>query len=235
VVERLLDQTAEPLALLDVLLPEDNPARMAEHDQLALTALSSQITFGNKTENWKRSLELLDRLSPLAASTAAKERIAHNRKIVQSNFDSSLCFFCKQEASKDDAALEVKMHGDVKTEWVPGGTRTTWRHCAVKIPRCPACKALHGKAENAGAGMGCGGVLAVVLGIIACVLMSNSEWGWFFVVLLGAGAAGWWCAWGIKHKPALGSVLPHASHKEHARIKELLAEGWTWGERPGAQ
>lgn len=235
VVDRLLDQTAEALTLLDLFLPEDNPARIAEHDQIALAALSCQISFGNKTENWERCLELFDRVTSLAASTAAKERVSHNRKVVQSNFDSSWCFFCKQEASKDDAGMEVKMHGNVQRIPTYGGVRITWQHAAVKVPRCPACKTLHGKIGNANAGMGCGGVLAVVLGIIACILMSNSEWGWFLIVVLGAGLASWWCACGIKNKPALGSVLPEASHKEHPRIKELLAEGWTWGERPNTQ
>jgi len=61
------------------------------------------------------------------------------------------------------------------------------------------------------------------------------QMGELFVVLLGAGATACWCARSNENKPALGSVLPEASTKEYPRIKEPLAQGWTWGERPNTQ
>jgi hypothetical protein len=137
--QRLLEQTAEPLALLDLLLAEDNPARIAEHDQVALAALSCVISYGNKTDNWKRALELLDRLAPLAASTAGKERIAKEKKTVQGNFEGSRCWFCEADQGDEKFRIEVPMYGDVQHIPIPGGTRMTWRHMTVKLPRCKSC------------------------------------------------------------------------------------------------
>ena len=134
--QRLLEQTAEPLALLDLLLAEDNPARIAEHDQVALAALSCVISYGNKTDNWKRALELLDRLAPLAASTAGKERIAKEKKTVQGNFEGSRCWFCQRNEGSEKAGIKRKMHGNVQTL----GSKVSWTHREVTIPRCKACK-----------------------------------------------------------------------------------------------
>ncbi|MGC8989099.1 MAG: Hsp70 family protein, partial [Verrucomicrobiia bacterium] len=114
VAERLLDQTADALALLDFLSSENSPARIAEHDQVALTALGCCILFGNKTLNWKRALELQDMLASLAASTAVKDRISHNRAILQDNFNSTVWWFCGQNQGDEKCAVEVKMHGDVQ-------------------------------------------------------------------------------------------------------------------------
>ena len=235
VAERVLDLTAKPLGLLDVLLANDNPARVAEHDQVALTALSCLIAFGNKTTNWKRTSELIERLRSLAASTAAKERIEENCKTVRDNLESSRCFFCKQEESKDDATLEVKMHGNVQRIPTYGGVQVTWQHCTVGVPRCPACKAAHSRLDT---GMGLGALVGGLMGLPGCFAIVNADGdAWFgglivIGILTGIGSGiGYAIASSMKPK----GVRPESSKSEHPRIKELLAEGWAWGEAPNTQ
>ncbi len=228
VIERLLEQTSGPLALFDLLLPENNPARIAEHDQVALAALSCQIAFGNKTDNWKRSLELLNRLTPLAASTAAKERIAHNQKIVQNNFEDALCWFCGQNPGDDKFVHEVGMHGEIQHIPIPGGTRTTWRHMKVKVPRCQACRSEASKQENIGTAVWVG----FLPGCGVWVAMSAHD----LVV------PGFFVGMSI---PVILGIITNRHAKKHSRpglkkraatdysvIKKLQSEGWTFGEKP---
>jgi len=230
IAEDLLKNTKEPLGLLDLLLHEDNPARMAEHDQIALTALSCIIIFCNKTENWRRSLELLDMLAPLAASTATKERILENWKIVKEIADSLMCFFCKQNVGTDKSALEVEMHGDVHVEDLVYGRRITWRHCKVKVPRCPSCKKAHRFLDI---GITFGAIVVGVFGLRKCV--ENMDKGDVFgglvvlAIFVGVGMAiGYMIAKSLIPK----GIRPRSSKAEYPQIKELLAQGWTWGKRP---
>lgn len=140
VTERLLDQTSGLLAALDLLLSDAHSARQAEHDQVAQAALICQITFGNKTGRHSRSLYLIDRLSPVAASDGVRARIAQNRQIVATNREGGLCWFCNQEDAVEELAEAVAMYGDVKRIQVEGGIRVTWQHTKVLVPQCELCK-----------------------------------------------------------------------------------------------
>ncbi len=87
IAQQLIDQTKPLLAVLDCLLPGGNPIRDGIHDEIALCAVACQIQFGNKTENWKLSSEILKLSRSLAVSEAVKIRINENAKIVQENAD----------------------------------------------------------------------------------------------------------------------------------------------------
>ena len=124
------------------------------------------------------------------------------------------------------------MHGDVQRIAIPNGVRTTWRHITVKLPRCSACKELQHKLDQANLAVGWAGFLTVAQSIIALILTANGEWGWFVLFLLGAIGAGYWWTRAVKSRRPLKGAVPSVSHKEYPQIKELLAEGWTWGASP---
>jgi formylglycine-generating enzyme required for sulfatase activity len=88
VTRRLIEQTRPLLAVLDCVLPQGNPTRDGAHDEVALRVLACQIPFGNKTENWKVSLELVELALPIAASESARQRIRENIEIVRKNAES---------------------------------------------------------------------------------------------------------------------------------------------------
>ncbi len=67
------------------MLPEGHATREAAHDEVALTGLSTQISFGNKTENWVESRRLLDLVRGVAASASTRNRIDRNIAIVDEN------------------------------------------------------------------------------------------------------------------------------------------------------
>lgn len=147
-VARRLQQQAGPLLeVMDRLLPAGNPMRDGVHDEVALRALGCQIQHGNKTENWKTSKDLLEMTLPMAASESAKGRIQDNLRIVTANLESQqmfgTCFFCKQNKADDAVGIEVKMHGEVVRTPTFQGTRITWKHGSIKVPRCGECRVAH--------------------------------------------------------------------------------------------
>ena len=95
VARRLLDQAIPLLAALDCMLPSDNSTRIHTHDEVALCTRSCQITFGNKTENWKRSEELLEQALAVAISESARIRIEDELAIVRENAKSG-AFWCEE-------------------------------------------------------------------------------------------------------------------------------------------
>jgi hypothetical protein len=139
-VEKLLENTAQALLTLDALLPEEHPARQAEHDQVAIAALLAVIAFGNKTANWKRCLELLEKIKPIAVGAATIERIEEAIAIAKRNLEASQCWFCGENPADDKCAEQVPMYGNVQTQYVSyNQTRTTWNYLTVKVPRCQVC------------------------------------------------------------------------------------------------
>jgi hypothetical protein len=143
VARRLLDQARPLLAIVDCLLPSRNPTRDGAHDEVALCALTCEIAFGNKTENWKVFLELLERTLPLAAGESARTRIEENIRVVKENIEVGTCWFCGKAPTHDSASINVNMYGDVRTEFTGMGTRTTWKYGSVRVPRCATCKRIH--------------------------------------------------------------------------------------------
>lgn len=82
---RLLKEAGPLLAAVDCVLAQGHPTREALHDEVALGALACQISYGNKTDGWKTSVELLQQALPLAVSESARHRIEENLKIVRDN------------------------------------------------------------------------------------------------------------------------------------------------------
>ncbi len=81
------ERTQGPLSVIDAVLPEDDVTRSSLHDLVSEAMLDGQIAFGNKTDNWSQSLELLDLAGRVAAGVAVKERINQNRTILEKNIE----------------------------------------------------------------------------------------------------------------------------------------------------
>ena len=77
---RLLEESAPLLRTIDAVLPADHPVRRDLHDRIAEAGLNCALAFGNETENWKRSVEILDRVSGLALGQSTRSRIEENRE-----------------------------------------------------------------------------------------------------------------------------------------------------------
>ncbi len=234
VTHRLIEQTKPLLAVIAGLLPEGNSVRDAAHDEVALRALACQIPFGNKTDNWSESLVLNTLISGIAASESAKNRIADNRRIIKSNLEYATCWFCKDKPAEDDAAVEVKMHGDVTRTPTYQGTNVQWRTSTIKVPRCGVCRTGHAFTPKY---QGMALAFSFFLGMGGCSVVNNAQQfrglpllgiGFFFVCLIiGAILGG---ALDKKNKPQ--GIQPESGKNNYPRIKELQAKGWVFGEKP---
>jgi len=109
VVRLLLKQVKPPLALLDRLLPAADPMRQCAHDDVADCALQCQVIYGNATEDWRTSLELLEKVLPVAGSESTRLRLQQNIDIVKDNIKFGLCFFC-QENPPDEVIVATPPH-----------------------------------------------------------------------------------------------------------------------------
>jgi len=87
--ERLMAEAGPLLQLVDRLLPDEHPSRQLLHDDVATAALSCQVKFGNRTDDWPASAQLLERALEIASGSSARTRIEENLEIVRRNADSN--------------------------------------------------------------------------------------------------------------------------------------------------
>jgi hypothetical protein len=235
---RLLEQTRFLLGVVDCLLPLDHPTRIALHDEVALRALGCQIVHGNKTEDWKTAVELIEQILPIAISESARSRIRQNLTTVRNNRDMALCWFCQKNQGDEKCAIEVKMHGDVQRIPIYNGVRVTWRHNTFKVSRCASCSAAHAEQTRIG-NIGCGiaflWFIAIGSGLGALGNFNEQDMGVALSLMAVCGG----CIWGIiaakkrqKKIPKLVGIKPESDYKDYPIIKEMRAKGWNFGEQP---
>ena len=232
VATELLKETAPLLSVIDLLLPKEDVARVNAHDEVATAAMQCQILHGNKTADWKTSLDILQEALRLVGSESVLSRIRKNIEIVTINMKVNLCFFCERNQADNDSVIEVGMHGEVQK--IPTGYnsyRITWRHGKIKVPRCAECKRNHERTTNWTAGIGSlGGIIGGIVGLAISAATDN----FFFLFLFAAIGA---TAGGIfghhrAHSQAAGEYKPLSKQNEYSVIKDRLSEGWAFGEEP---
>jgi len=230
VTRDLIANSTPLLATVDALLPDNDPIRQGLHDQVATTALSCQIGYGNNTEDWEESLALLEATLPLATGDAVRGRLEDNIEIVKRNLAGSMCWFCGQNSADDKAVLDVKMYGDVTRTPTWNGVQVQWRHGTFSVPRCPRCRSAH---TTQGAWTGTCGTIGVLLGFGGCIAgASNDAFGTGFLMLVLGSAIGFGIGAAIGSAQRPQGVKPESAKSEFPAIKELVAEGWTFGEKP---
>jgi len=93
IVRELLDQAAQPLALVDAMLPDGDMSRTELHDGLAEAMLEGLVAFGNHTEDWTESGTVLELVLGVAAGDTVRTRVSSNRDIVRTNTDDGF-YWC---------------------------------------------------------------------------------------------------------------------------------------------
>ncbi len=214
----LIDKTAILLKTIDKLLPDGHPTRNSIHDEIASQILGSTVSFGNKTENHSKSLDLAKRALSISASESVRQRIETNIETITNNLRYSTCWFCENNRSEDEAALSVKMYGDV----VRSGNQVRWRHFQVHVPRCKQCRSIHGRITL----IGWAGAL---LGIILWIVVGANTNGWIgFAFFTGCLIIGLILAPLSRPEKVAGE-----GHMKHfPDVQKLLSQGWVIGDKP---
>ena len=237
IAERLLVQCKPMLAALDIMLPAGNSARDASHDEIAMIGLGCQVVFGRKTENWKRSVEVLTEFVPVAAGAATRAKINDNLAIVRSNRDMKICFFCGENDLDEKCGIEKKLFGDV--ERTPNfniigmrtGTKITWRKRTVIVPRCLRCK----KAQSLSVGWTVAAVItSIATGITACAIQSDVAGadGLNVLMLIGFSVGGSVLGGILSPRYFRKNIRPEGHADKYADVQELLKKGWRFGTEP---
>ncbi|MFV2213258.1 hypothetical protein ACFHW2_23925 [Actinomadura sp. LOL_016] len=230
---RVLEHSESTLEALGAVLPPTHPLLEGIRDEIAERVQQCTVLYGNKTKDWATAEEILERAEPLAATVTIKSRIRKNIDTVGENRLYATCWFCRENPADEDAAYEKKMHGDVQQQVVgyypARQIQTTWRKLTARVPRCDACAAAHKDRGRKVTGLGCGAnvvVLVVAVALIAAGAPPLLPIGLIFLDVIGFFVV-----------MASGNVdgLPkqaHATLGEWPPIREQLAAGWQFGEKP---
>lgn len=224
----LVEETKPLLTAFDALLGGGDAACDAVHDEVASTALRCQIPYGNKTKNWRASLQLLELIKPVAAGPTLRNRIDENIKTVRENIEFASCWFCGENDAVAGAAHSVSMYGDVSRQWALTGTKIQWRRTAVSVPRCKRCEKAHAQSSSFKL---LGAVVGLVAGGLTCAAADS---GTGFVVGLVGAFVGWGIGAAVSSSKRPSHVKPLSHAKEYPSVSGLLAMGWSIGERPSS-
>lgn len=219
----LLTGASQPLDVVRKLLDGKHLLWQTLCDDVAGTALSCLIAYGNKTTYWGPCIVKLQYIEAMACSDAIKSNIRENRKIAEENEAEKkireTCWFCKQRPGTTSGRLHTKMYGDVTRTPYYGGTHIAWRNVTIDVPRCDTCKEAHGKfgaalaTGTAGAAVG-----TAVFPIVGSIV------GFVVGAIIGSAID--------KNLRLPDGVSSESTQKEFPPIKELRARGWTIGEKP---
>jgi len=231
VTEQLLAQVTPLLAVMDMVLPAGNSARDGAHDEVANMGKICMVAFGNKTDNWKRTVPLLEAVQPFAVGPAIRTQIEENLRIVRKNRELNMCFFCRDNDAKESCAIEKKMFGEVTRTRIYNTIRTNYRTRTIKVPRCQSCAS----AQSKSAGWTAAAIVTSILtGIISCAVASNFPDGEPMNILMLFGfSIGGSVLGGILSKRYFRKNIPAAGHaNQYEDIKDLQKRGWQFGAQP---
>lgn len=220
---KLIEQTKNLLRILDILLPGESSIIEGAHDEVALKALSLVISYANKTEDWEEALNIIDDIKLIVIGESASLRVNMNYDIFKKNIEYDLiyntCFYCKKNKADNNSVVEIKMHGDIQRTY----TKVNWKFITVKVPRCNNCKKEHGRVINIFRELG----LGFLIGVIGAIIFKNKAGGLFLLLSILIGTI-----IGLINSKKNRKTMNYNSYKQFPQIKELLKEGWTWGEKP---
>jgi hypothetical protein len=224
-IHGMLEQTARPLWVLDLIYRPGVAARDGAHDDVALTALAGLIAAQSDWGDERTAQQLLARAKSIAATEPAVARINENLDVIDEIVVWTTCWFCGAPAKDKDHAYEAKMYGDVQRQRQYNSTRVTWKSGSVKLPRCANCKSDFER-NNRGKGWFIAGIsLLVILGIVSLC----TRVGWIGTVIGAVGAIGLGFAMIPFSKPV---TAYNKRVKEFPAVAEQLRKGWQLGEKP---
>jgi hypothetical protein len=216
---RLLDETEEIRRVVLAMLKDGQQLRTSIFTQIVTACNRYQVQYGNSTDEWEGCKKLLERLKVIACTPESKKIVEGNLETVEGNIkydkEKNTCWVCRER--KANCRYSIKMYGDVRREW--GVVR--WRHGEVDVPVCMKCREKKDAADTRGL---CAALVAVIGSlVIGCCIAPN----YFILWVVSAALLGAAAYFGIGNDNGFSDRC-----KEYPAIKELLGQGWKFGEKP---
>lgn len=216
---KLLAETEEIRRVAEGMLKDGQRIRTGIFTTIFAACNRYQVQYGNKTDEWEGCLKLLMRLKEIACTPDSKKVVEGNIETVKGNIkydkERNTCWVCQQR--KADRKYGIKMYGDVRHEW----GRIEWRHGEITVPVCSHCQQEKDAADSRKAtGFW---ITAIIVFIIGCCIAPPAFIVWGIVAAIVGFIVG----------ACVGGDHGFDSRcKEHPAIKEMLAQGWKFGDSP---
>lgn len=223
VANDLLKHASSLLATLDLLLPEGDATRESAHDEVALHVRSCLISYCNKTENWRDTLELAKEAFAIAASHSVRHKIQEDVDAIDSHLRSATCWFCGAASADESSMVKVMMYGNVQRDRKWSGTEVTYQKLPVPVPRCRGCASAHKQRRN----LGCAGaIVGLILAILIGIAAQNGLVG---IVVF---AICWLGGYLISRLTFPQGIRAESYKNEFRTVREMQSQGWKIGEKP---
>jgi hypothetical protein len=194
-------------------------------DLLASTLRNISIEAFNESEDMAIAQKAICLAGDHARESQLKQQIAKDRALVEDRLKRSICVHCSKRMGDSSCEHEIAMYGNVKFDHLSGSERILYRSGKIKVPRCLVCWKKHAKARNEGK---ITFLLLIVISIIVGIfVMKNISSGGFWVMLIGVMIA-------FICKLSISAPDTKANKKAltHPNIRELVSEGWKFGDQP---
>ncbi len=109
----LFNTVGHILDVLEVLLGSESQEFTETCDRVAESMLQCQVVYGNETQDWASSLELLDTTLQIARGSRMRARLEENLEIVRQNRQGDLCWFCESCPKENEHAVPVPLRKPV--------------------------------------------------------------------------------------------------------------------------
>ncbi|MGW4249294.1 hypothetical protein, partial [Nocardia sp. NPDC004722] len=229
----LLEDTRIPLARMRSAPKPDAENIERASDRIATAAINCVVGYFNETSELEATAEQLDKIRPLALGKEALEYLHNQDKVLagirakreEARRLADTCWFCEQRTKDEAAKYRVGLHNNVTRQ----GNVRRWNSLHVDVPRCAECKSAHAPgAVISGLARFFGAIasMAVFFGLLGGLFSEGHPASAFATAGVGVVVA-------ILAYMAISAnkEAPDRAHK-YPRVEQLLAEGWSRGERP---
>jgi len=187
-------------------------------NDLAVVLRGISIDAHNNEKDYSTAAEAIRIAAKFAKDDELKKRIAEDLKVVEESLQDATCYYCGKKNPSKLYSNEVAMFGDLERNW----GMVNYKHIRVIVPRCISCWnrvrkqqrkcfAIWTVSISIGLGLGlmvsglAGGLIGLLLGLVIAAIVENFS----------------------------QNTADLKSTNDYPRIRQLLLEGWRFGDKPG--
>ncbi len=230
-IKDLVDSKASPSERLEKMeqriIPMATPfakERIGDNtlaDLVASTLRNISIDAFNDSEDIATAQKAICLAGDHARDKQLQQQIAKDRELVEEKMRRSLCVHCSKRMGDPKHKHEFAMYGDVRPDMsMIGLGRIHYRYGKIAVPRCARCSHFHAKSVR-------DGLITWFVVTGAAFIIGAFIGSPFFGIIIGV-IVGWISYLVI----SIPDSAANRKAREHHNIRELISQGWEFGESP---